>query len=244
MKKVIHAFGSLASPLQIASTLTNLRISHTLVNSDLCLRTNDFHLAKEQPAWPVILPSVHAVSKYKCDMENQILFVCDSLALLSTCNMGILRPQDIEASMRRSLEYAIANPMLGWKLVRVEPSITDYVSGATKPSYLNEVQTLLYKISNYDLRKEIQGLIIGCLAGAESRTKLAAKLASNHKLDELRILVKDPKFNLLRDAVAMHQRGSAIEVVASATGFENFEILYITRSSAKSLETKKLKSRK
>lgn len=244
MNRIIHAFGILASPVEVSAILSQLRIGHTLVSSSLRAQGRNQHLGRRQPAWPVVLPSIKALSRYTSEFEPEILFICDSQALLATCNIRILKPKDLEYGVRRALEYAVANPMASWALERKEMSISDYVNSATKPSYLNALQSEFYRITPYDLRKEVQNLVIGCLAGAESKSKLNAKLDSSHKLSALARLAKDPKFGLLKEAVAHYRASGSIEATAAATGFENFEILYIARSSEKTLRDTKTKKRK
>ena len=233
MSKIIHAYGLLASPLQVSETLAQLRVGHTLVNDTLRAKGIEHHFSTRQPAWPIVLPTIQALGRYQCNRGDQILLICDSLALLSTCNVGILKPEDMETSLRKALNYAVANPMLNWKLTRIEPTIGDYVANATTPSYLNLIQAEFYKITPYDLRKEIQALVIGCLAGIESRSKLFAKLSTSYKLDNLKTLVKDPKFGALKDAVSMFRSNGNVELTATTTGYQTFELLYVTRSSAK-----------
>lgn len=242
--KIIQAFGVPSSPLQVSDILTNLHVGHTLISGTMRAINTEKHLAKEQPAWPVVLPSIAAIPKNTCKMPNQILFVCDALALLSTCNIRLIKADAIYDSIRSALLYAAANPVEDWHLERREPSIQDYVSNATKPSFLNNLQTEIYRITPYDLRKQIQAQIIGYLAGVESRTKLLAKLASSHKLTKLAELVKDPKSVALHNAVAQYKRTQAIEATALETGFETFEILYISNSSRKTIDDAAKKAKK
>jgi len=237
MSKIIHAFGLLASPLQVSAVLTQLKVGHTLFKDSLTAPGKELHFDSRQPAWPVILPTIQAMSRYKCKAERQILMICDSMALLSTCNVRTLKPHNMEATIKKALDYAVANPMDGWTLVRQEPSIKEYVDSATTPSYLNLIQDLLYKITPYDLRREVQALLIGCLAGVATKSKLVAKLKSSYKLDNLRELVRDPKFMGLKDAVAMFRTNGDADLTALTTGYQSFEILYITRSSSKAQKT-------
>jgi hypothetical protein len=221
--------------------MTSLKVGHTLVSGKIKTIHTQRNVSRVQPAWPVILPSLAAVDKYQCDISPQILFVCDALALLSNCNLRIIRMEGLEQNIKDALAYATANPeQNSWKLQKVEPTIADYVNHATKPSFLNNLQTAIYKIAPYDLKKKIQTSIIGYLAGTVSKTSLMAQLNANLKLDTLRRLMLDPKATELKDAVAMYAKTKSIEVVTATTGFESFEILYIYRSSEKTVaEAKK-----
>ncbi len=237
MSRIIHAYGLLASPLQVSAVLTQLKVGHTVFKDSLTAPGTELHFDHRQPAWPVILPTIQAMSRYRCKANKQILMICDSLALLSTCNLRTLKPHNMEVTLKKALEYAVANPMDGWALVRREPSIKEYVDNATTPSYLNLIQSDLYKITPYDLRREVQALLIGCLAGVETKAKLVAKLKSSHKLDSLLELIKDPKFIGLRDAVALFKSNGDADATALSTGYQSFEILYVTRSANKTLKT-------
>lgn len=237
MSKIIHAYGLLASPLQVSAVLTQLKVGHTLFKDSLMSPGKELHFDSRQPAWPVVLPTIQAMSRYRCGADKQILMICDSLALLSTCNLRTLKPHNMEVTLKKALEYAVANPMDGWHLIRTEPSIKEYVDSATTPSYLNLIQSDLYKITPYDLRREVQALLIGCLAGMEPRAKLVAKLKSSQKLDGLLELIKDPKFMGLKEAVALFRTNGDVDTTALATGYQTFEILYVTRSASKTQKT-------
>src|SRR6202022_2301808 len=231
---IIHAFGVLASPLQVSALLTNLRISHSIIASDLQATETQIHNSKKQPAWPIIVPSIAALARYKCEYDNQIILLCDSFAMLSSCNVHIIKPENMDYGMRSALKYATDNTAIdGWKLKRKETSINEYVTSATKPSLLNDVQSLLYRVSNYSLRKEAQTLIIGYLAGTESKSKLMAKLSSSYKLDDLKALMKDPLCDNLKDAVDAYKKTKNVEIAASAHNISTFEIMYIFQSAMK-----------
>lgn len=231
--RIIQAFGFLTSPLLLSTALRDLRVSHTLVNGTLKSLGREVDLGGKQPAWPIVLPSINAISKYRCTMNPQILLVCDAESRFKQTNIRIVKPGNIQHRLIEALEWTMFNQQSQWTLVDNEPSISDYVETATKPSLLNTMQGLFYKITPYDLRKEVQSMIIGYLAGQESRAKLMAKLTSSHKLTELATLMKDPKVVKLRDAVALYRRNGSEEKTALETGFEQFEILYISRSSEK-----------
>lgn len=245
MNKVIHAFGIPSSPLHVSTALSHLGISHSVVNGVLRTANNEIHVAKKQPAWPVVLPSVSYIPRNQCDRENQILFVCGALAQLTTCNMPIIRLNGSMGSIMRdlaaALDYALAHPIQGWKLQQKVPSIHDYVTHATKPSFLNDLQNLIYKITPYDLQKQVRILIIEYLAGKGSRTALVSKLKSSHKLTGLLTLIQSPKTAELCAAVELFRKTKSIEQVCLQTGFESFEILYIASSSQKMTEEKKKK---
>ncbi len=251
---IIGVYGTTLPPLAVSSTLKILRIGHTLVNG----ATNNpsyenQHFGKHQPGWPVIVSNVGLLSRFQCSTDRQVLFVCDSLPILMSCNLRVIKTpmemnyQDYTHNMALALNHAVSHPLDGWELTRKEPSIIEYVNLATKPSFLNNMQTEIYKITPYALRLEVKALIIGYLAGVESRAKLIAKLKTSLKLNNLLALIMDSKTPLLKEAVALFNRTQDIEATAKATGFETFEILYVVNSNRKTVADKagpKVKAKK
>lgn len=232
MKNLIQVYGVLASPLQLSAALSALNVSHVIIDSSLKAVSRLKNMGYKQPALPVIVPSLTVFKRQRLTEEKQIMFVCGSLAELQCTNIRVIK--DWRAHLCDSLEYAIANPLpREWTLEIKEPTMEDFVHKATKPSFLNHVQAEIYKLTPYDLRKTVQALVISYLAGTESSTKLKQKLQSSYKLDRLRELMKDPKCQVLRDAVADYRRIGDEEQVAKAHGVETFEIMYLFKSSSK-----------
>jgi hypothetical protein len=231
-KNLIQIYGVLASPMQLSAELSALNVSHIVVNNSLRAEPRLKELGFKQPALPIVVPSLTIFRRQQLTYERQIMFVCGPLAELQTTNIRVIK--DWRSHLRKALEYAIANPLPpDWKLVISEPTMEDFVHKATKPSFLNHVQAELYRITPYDLRKSVQALVISYLGGTESAAKLRAKLASSYKLDRLRELMKDPKCQVLRQAVADYRKIGDEEKVAKAHGVETFEIMYLFKSSFK-----------
>jgi hypothetical protein len=232
VKNIFHAYGVLASPLQLSAAFTSIGISHVTIDSSLKAKPTVKNVAKKQPAWPVVLPSLKAMGRHWLELDNQILYICGSMHELSTTNLRIIK--DWKSSLKASLIYAGLHPFdHDWQLVTNEPTMEDFVNMATKPSFLNHVQAEIYKLTPYDLRKTVQAMVIAYLAGTEGPTKLKQKLASSFKLDRLKALMADPQCQVLRQAVADYRRSGDEEAVAKAHGVETFEIMYLVKSSAK-----------
>lgn len=230
---IIHAFGVMASPFDVSTNLTNLSISHSLIANTLTAENQEILCSKVQPSWPIILPSLKFWSRYRSKRKSQIIFICDSLAQLSLCNVRTLKPDAIRENLRKSLEYAIENPFeANWKLEVRSPTFAEYVDASTKPSFLNGVQNALYKITPYDLRKTVQALVIGYLAGTETRKNLMTKLNSTYKLDAVKALISDPKCGALKEAVTAYGKCLDVEKVAAEYDVATFEILYLSKSAA------------
>jgi len=232
MKNVIHAYGVLASPLQLSAALSGLGISHVIIDSSLQARPTVKDLATKQPAWPVIVPSLKALGRHWLPYQRQILYVCGSAGELKTSNLKVIK--DWRLHLQMSLKHALVNEFpKDWQLVIDEPTMEDFVHVATKPSFLNHVQAEIYKLTPYDLRKTTQSLVVGYLAGLEPLTKLRQKLNSSYKLERLKTLMADPKCQVLRQAVADYRRNQDEVQVAKFHGVEPFEIMYLVKSTAK-----------
>jgi hypothetical protein len=232
MKNVIQAYGVLASPLQLSAAFTSNGVSHVIIDSSLQARPTVKDVARKQPAWPVIIPSIKAFKRHWLPYDQQILYVCGSMAELQNTNLRIIK--DWKQSLQKSLRYATFHPLYNdWELVVKEPTMEDFVSVATKPSFLNHIQAEIYKLTPYDLRKTVQAMVISYLAGVEGFTKLRQKLNSSYKLERLKALMADPQCQTLRNAVADYRKIGDEEQVAKAYGVETFEIMYLFKSSAK-----------
>ena len=125
-------------------------------------------------------------------------------------------------------------PTLDVKPELVLPSIMDYVNVAVKPSYLMNIQTALYRISNHNTRKVAQAAVIKYLDNKLSWRQLKLLLTGNLATEPLvRILACD-EAEQLKQAVSSVRAGADVKEVAAITDFCTFDILYIIRSSEKS----------
>lgn len=229
------------SPIQVSEALRQLRVSHTIEGGYMrhMVYTID-GLSKVQPAWPIVVDTLKAVPKVRTKKERMIYLICDSRAALANTNADkLLWPESREthgglsSALRLALNSAhVANEE--WALVRTDPSIDDFVNASSKPSFLNHVQTAVYKINPYDLRKEVQSLVILYLSGKVSPTKMRAKLKSSFKLEALLLLMTDPQAGKLRAACEEALRKKVtVEEIAKRTGVASFDLLYILNSARK-----------
>jgi hypothetical protein len=234
---VLAAFGIVdRAPLQVSDALRQLNMSHTYAWRDgvrYC-STDINGLCREQPVWPIIVDSLRTLSKMQVK-GPYVYLVVDSRAALATTNLGTYlwpekRDHTFLTSLRDALVIAAGRPD-DWKLAVNEPSLMDYVNTATKPSQLTDIQSLLFKISNYPLRKEVKTLCISYLAGTASLSAVKAKLNSNLKLAPLLTVMLDDRTKRLKDAVAM-LKTTHIDKVVKETGIQSFELLYVMKSAA------------
>lgn len=226
------------SPIQVSDCLRSLRMSHTLeggVKHAVCTVDG---LCKEQPVWPIVVDKVKALPKLRTRTERSVLFVCDAGSALATTNISnVLWPEQRSINILEDIKKALIAAhqcSTEWLLINNEPTTLDYVKSASNPSFVNGCQDALYRITPYTLRKEVQQLMISYLAGTASYTALNRKLKTSLKLQTLSDLLHSAKAKELREAVGMLSRTS-VEEVAKKTGFQSFELLYISRSNAKSI---------
>lgn len=240
---VIQAYGVPGeSPQNLSWALEALGISHSLHGVGLTRHTlpEIRHISKEQPYWVCILNGIDAL-RTPMPKKPYILFICESFARLQTCNVGLLPFSSYDKpyswNLTDALLYASHNPIKdGWQLVEKKPSIEDYVSQASKPSFLNFIQTAQYKITPYALMKEVGALCISYLNGTTSQRELFQRLKASHKFERLLAIMKLEGSLNLRKAVARFKETQDVESVAMEFGVEQFEITYVIKSGAKHKE--------
>jgi hypothetical protein len=239
---VIGAFGIVdLSPIQVSNMLRALNVSHTYIGvhakSKRASIVDVCGTAKEQPAWPVVVDRLSSIKRLRTNRQRLIYLIIDSRAALSISNANQALWPENRGSLRfdQSLRLALMSASKRgepFALIQTEPSISDYVNAATKPVFLNHVQTAIYKIAPYTLQKEVRSLSVAYLAGAASLTVLKRKLKTSFKLEELSALMLSDRARALRDAVAQ-SRNTPVEQVAKTGGFEPFEINYVINSYAR-----------
>jgi hypothetical protein len=236
---ILSAFGLVdTSPYELSDMLRHIRMSHTLVGGFVrTLHLTVDGLCSQQPVWPVVIDKVKTIKKVHIKKDHRVYFVCDSRAALAATNIRKdcwpeIRNATVEDSIVRALLVSKAGKG-DWVLKTTDLSIEHYVDIATKPSFFNNIQTQLYRITPYGLRKEVNLMCVSYLAGATSWMVLKRKLKSSLKLVQVLELMDTQKARDLREAVRQ-ARSADVEVVAKATSFETFEILYVLRSHEKS----------
>lgn len=232
--KILQAYGLTSSLIKVSEQFIALNISHSILTKNkLQVVERVVDLGVTQPAWPVLMDTLSCVNRVLINRSPQILFVCDSLSSIELCNISQIKTDDLKSTLRKALIYAVANPIEnGWVLTSKEPSLEEYVKAVTKPQILNEIQTLLYKIAPYALRKEVQAMVISYLAGDLQQSVLRAKLQSSYKLTDILNICFDAKAENLRKAVIAFNKCKNIDLVSSEYNIHSFQILYITRSVA------------
>lgn len=241
---ILGATGFDIPPLYMSEALKRLNVSHTITGYQgfRLLRLDVYGSARQQPAWPVIVDGLRALhkiptvlgSQFAQDYPRLIYFVTDARAALASTNIGQhlwedhRKEQTLEQAIKAFLWDTSTNNE-EWTFQPSEPSVLDYVKIASKPSFLNDIQTTIYKITPYALRKEVQLMCISYLAGHLGPQPLKHKLKSSFKLSGLLDLMSSPKARELREAVGL-LRTKTVDEVVKISGFQSFELLYVTRS--------------
>lgn len=222
------------TPAQVTEALTDLRVSHTVVGWSPKLHKLRHQridgLNPRQPAWPIVTHSVKDIPRIRVKKTRQILFVCDSIPALSHAN---LCPLPDLPTLERSIKKALQVMDDDWSLTFNEPNIQDFVALASKPSFLNQVQTAIYKINPYSDRKIIQSKVIMFLGGKLSIPSLRETLRSSYKYDPIRELLNKPEAVALKNAIDRVRAGEEGDLVAEEMGIEAFDISYILSSLVK-----------
>jgi hypothetical protein len=238
---ILSAFGVTDyTPIEFSEILKRLNISHTLAfyAGTRYTQIDIDGLCSVQPAWPVIIDRIRCIPKISVEKDRLIYFVLDVKEQISLCNFQHdlldISPNRFEAQLKKVLNHSIKNTE-EWSFVTKDHSILDYIEKATKPSFINELLTRIYKITPYSLRKEIQISILSYLAGNLAQTTLKTQLKQSLKSEELLQLMISDKAKGLRDAIKRIKE-EPLEKVAQETGFEPFELRYVIRSSEKRQE--------
>lgn len=229
MSKVIHllskpvpVFGTARySPFELSVTLKDLRVSHTYkvrasVPNRVCVEKM-VNCGYPQPHW------VHVTDSLDFLKEGAVNFISAAFSELALTNI----PSLSVLSLEKAIKDALANDAKQSVLPQVEElSPMDYVNIVAKPSLLNCIQTTVYKINPYALRKEIQEMILNFLNSRVSIAQMKNTLKGNLKLEQLIPMIMEAL--PLRDAVA-RLKTESLEAVSLDTGFPTFELLYISK---------------
>lgn len=203
---------SMYSPIEISYALAKLKVSHQLNANGTLLSMKKGSVTKGYIS--------SNCRDYKKDAVNFIVSAGAELALTNFI------PLATDVPLLKAVSAALKSDL------KITPEIKqmdalDYVHQVAKPSLLNKIQTEIYKISPYQLRKQTQAQALAYLANKMSKRHLVRALSDNLKHEQLLPLLLAA--DSLRDAVAAVQAGGSVEEVAKQTGHPTFELLYISK---------------
>lgn len=203
----------------ISQALRRLRVTHTV---DPIARHTPRKLIRPSKTQKTMVHLSTRVDGWQTDAVN---FVSASVAELANTNFLPFAVADLDDAVRHALRSpdGIVPSVQSWDAVR-------YVEAIARPSVLNVIQTEVYKIQPYALRKEVQALVLNFFNGRISVRDAMRKLDMSMKTEKLKPVFKTAL--PLREAVAMMKHMEP-EKVEEATGFSAFELLYLTKAKAR-----------
>lgn len=224
---------------EICQTLSQLKVNYYIYGE----KFNQYKQVKvkEKQSFNVYLVESLSRAKKIYELEPGLMIVLDSISALKKSNVSKLLFPGLK--LKQAIKKAIAECKERKKQskeveLKVEPlRLGEVLKVATSYSFLNGIQTALYKITPYSLRKETQTKIISYFYGDTSYTELMLHLDSSAKLDKLASLCKDKQAKALREAcLEARSNPEKIDRIAKASGFASFELMYIIKSHQKVLE--------
>jgi hypothetical protein len=215
-KKVCIYATSRYSLYEISVALRSLKVSHTIDPEAKHRPVKVVDLGYEQPL-PVRLSP--RVSGY---CETGVNFISASVAELKDTNFTPFHSGSLAASLRAMLveQHKITPTILS-------RDANSYVDSLAKPSMLNHLQTEVYKIQPYALRKEVQALVLEYFNSKISIKSAKQQLQRSMKTERFVKIFQD--MLPLRLAVA-ELKTKPVELVEKETGFSAFELLYLTKA--------------
>lgn len=204
----------------ISSTLVRLGVTHTVDPVEKHRQPMKYGPGKPQPIAVHVSP--HATSI----RSGAVNFISASVAELADTNFLPFPCAELDVALKKMLRSN------GGVIPAIRTrSAGDYVDVLATPSILNHIQTEVYRIQPYSLRKEVQALVIKFFNSEVSIRDTNKVLEKSIKTERLKPIFKQAL--PLREAVAM-MKCSPVEAVAKATGFSTFELLYLTKAKLRS----------
>lgn len=204
------------SSWEVSNALSGLNVSHT-VRISSTLAHEKINLGFPQPR------AVHVTDRVKDLVVGSVNFISGSYAELSSTNIPRF-PEPGQYELPTALKMMLESTR-GSFILRVNSlSALDYVAMVSRPSLLNSIQTLIYKIQPYSLRKDVQDLVLRYFTGQISKTSTKNFLKNSLRTTGLIPLIEGG--DALRDAV-MRAKHEDVEVVAAETGIAVFDLTYL-----------------
>lgn len=201
---------------ELSNALSNLQVSHSFRVTNLTDPTV-VNRGKPQPMWVHVTPNIADVQ------EGSVNFISAAYAVIGMSNIPTF-PDPDQYNLELALKVMLESRRPPTKISVNEPRALDYVAMVSKPSLLNEIQTLIYKIQPYSLRKETQAMVLRFFQGKISRNAIVYFLRKSFKTAELISPIE--RGSTLREAVAA-SKVESVEAVAKRTGISTFDLIYL-----------------
>ena len=205
------------STWEISYALAGLRVSHSIAAEEQTKADHVIALGFPQPNWVHVSPDPRRI---KVDSHN---FICAPFSLLKLTNIPQFPKIELELGLRTMLQSRVVTEV---RMKRI--SALEYVDQVAKPSLLNKIQTEIYKIQPYSLRKDTQRLMLQFFNSKVSERTALHALRRSYKTEGLIPYVKGG--HNLRAAVA-RLKYETVEAVAADTDLPTFELLYLSRAN-------------
>lgn len=182
-------------------------------------------------AFPIyVVQSLEKLTRLKTD--GIMVILCDSRPALEETNAKIA-PSDLTPS--ELIDWVMADEGKEVQLQVHPVTLKSVLEVATIHSILNDMQTRIYKITPYALRKEAQDHLISYFYGAKSEEWFKSFLdAYPAKLASIRELIEMPEAIALKEAceeaVPLEYDRDNVEAIAKRHKVQGFEITYIIKS--------------
>ena len=219
--------------------MVELGVHHMLLSRGAFSKTGNY---SNLPAIPVLVDGIGNLKYIELCLDRIkkpiILYVVDSYIALMQVNVEypstpekLLKKLDVE-DIKTSLIIG-GKAKTNWRLQRSNQNVLkDTIKRMSKHTLLDVMQTALYKIHNYPLRKEALANLLGYLNGDIAENTLVRFAKGNEKT---LFMVEMPKtLEKLRTSV-LHVRKTnmpenKVPYYAKTVGLESFEILYCIKS--------------
>ena len=207
--------GTERSAQELSSSLLQLGVSHSIR-----LRSSGARRLKVIDSGNVSKVWVHIGDRIDEADPRCVNFITACFSELALTDMPILREP-----LTRGIREALRDKSR--RAVRVRTmNVLDYVNLIAKPSILNKIQTLVYKIQPYERRKIINSMIISWFNSGTSTRQLRAELERG--LQTQRIIPLLAESETLRLGVSMLKTHTP-EEVQEKLGTATFDLLYLSK---------------
>lgn len=225
-------YGSYLYDMQdLCSALDRLGFSYTAYGQALSEIKRTEHQSE-----PFKVAVVESLSRVSRATNADVVFVCDAKSALlhSNADRTLFRHMSPEQLTNKLSKLLQVKKLKSMKLEIHEPTLREVVDEVTTKSVLTDVQTLVNKITPYDLRKKAHKLIISYFYGDLPWAKLNHFLSSASKFDLLRSALKqNGSAEKIRTAVLEYRETKDEEKASKKYGVHTFEILYVYNSFSK-----------
>lgn len=233
---ILKAWGVLkGSPKSLSAALDYLEVNHSLIGMDekrgIIRRKTRKHRSKGQGKWPVIVDSIetfHKLATYEKQTDLIVYVFCSRPEVTYTNLSPLELPND---NLMSAVKYSLLNlDDKPFEFEEFEPTLSQYISMASKPSALSDLLTITYKVNPYAQQKKVQLGLFKFFAGQITKKKLHGILSQTLRGDEIKAMIETEECKLLERAVKEAREGDP-EAVAAKFNLDVFDLNYVLIST-------------